>query len=83
MSMNYPFIFDIDFFSSGISAGKYVPGASNMDISRLLVASIMRVVVSALVDTVGDDMVYTSFRNRFFSTIRTYSFFNISASIFK
>ena len=65
MSTNYPLFFIVAFLSSVISSWKYAPGTSNMATSRPSIVSIMSVVVSASVDTVGDDMVSPSFINRF------------------
>ena len=66
MSKNYPLIFIMPLFSSGISAWKESPGTLNIATSRFSIVSITSKVISATVDTVDKDIFFTSFRNIFY-----------------
>ena len=59
ISTNYPLGLFVTLFSSGISARKYAPGAYNTSTFRFFIASITSVVISAYVDTLGDNMFFS------------------------
>ena len=55
----------MNFFYSIIYVCRYATGTSNMETPRFSIASINSIAINASVDTVGYDMVSTSFRKRF------------------